>query len=69
LVNLIMDKELVKELIQSELNKKNLKAELSKLLSDDYRNLLLSGYQELIQKLGGKGASKKAAEEIVAFVS
>lgn len=69
LVNLIMDRELVKELIQSELNKKNLKAELSKLLSDDYRNSLLSAYQELIQKLGGKGASQKAAEEIVAFVS
>jgi lipid-A-disaccharide synthase len=69
LVNLIMDKELVKELIQSELHTKNLKTELTKLLTDDYRSSLLIGYQELIQKLGGKGASQKAAEEITAFIN
>ena len=65
LVNLIMDKEVVKELIQDELNTKNLKAELTKILNTESRTLLLQNYSDLKQKLGGEGASKKTAELIV----
>ncbi|SFU27781.1 lipid-A-disaccharide synthase [Pustulibacterium marinum] len=64
LVNLIMDKEVVKELIQNDLNTKNLKAELTKILDSKHREKLFMDYYELEQKLGGKGASKKTAQLI-----
>ena len=48
LVNLIMKKEVVKELIQNEFNKKNLKTELNKLLNDkEYRNKMISDLEQL----------------------
>jgi len=64
LVNLILDKEAVKELIQDQFNPKNLKQELSKILDADRRNTLFLDYYELEKKLGGKGASNKTAELI-----
>lgn len=66
LVNLIMDREIVKELIQNELNEKNLKAELDKLLDPASRQLMLENYEELKAKLGGAGASKYTAGLMVA---
>ncbi len=65
LVNLIVDKEIVKELIQAELNTSNLKASLNLLLDNNNRLKLFSEYELLRQKLGGKGASAKAAQIIV----
>jgi lipid-A-disaccharide synthase len=71
LVNLIMDRLIVKELIQEELNNKNLQKELSLLLSDknriedlkkDYRQL-----KELLSK--GGNASAKAAEAVFNYLS
>lgn len=66
LVNLIMDKEVVKELIQTELNTKNLSTELTKILDEKYRETMLSNYNVLEAKLGGIGASAKTAALIVA---
>lgn len=65
LVNLIMGKEVVKELIQGELTPQNLKKELTKILEGPKRNQMLSDYKELRKKLGGRGASDKAASLIV----
>jgi len=65
LVNLIMDKEVVKELIQSDFTKANLSAELTKILDNNHRNQLFEDYYELEQKLGGKGASENTAKSIV----
>ena len=65
LVNLIMDKEVVKELIQSEMNSDNLKFELAKILKETQRDELFEAYYELEQKLGGKGASENVAKSIV----
>ncbi|MEO9572138.1 MAG: lipid-A-disaccharide synthase [Polaribacter sp.] len=65
LVNLIMDKEVVKELIQNEFNSKNLKLELTKIIDKSFREKLFLEYFELESKLGGKGASKKVAKQIV----
>ncbi|MFV0540486.1 MAG: lipid-A-disaccharide synthase [Aestuariibaculum sp.] len=64
LVNLIMDKEVVTELIQNDFNKKRLKQELDKILDDAHRKTMFLNYYELEQKLGGKGASEKAAKLI-----
>jgi len=65
LVNLIMDKPVVTELIQTKFNTKNLKTEIQKLLNNQYRNDLLSQYALLEKKLGGIGASQKTAKLIV----
>jgi lipid-A-disaccharide synthase len=66
LVNLIMDKEVVKELIQDELNTTNLKTELDKLLFDTtYRTRLLHNYNALWQLLGERPASAQAATAII----
>ncbi len=65
LVNLIMDKEVVKELIQGDYNTKNTVAELKKILSGEHRETMLDEYEELNHKLGGAGASRRAAQEIV----
>jgi lipid-A-disaccharide synthase len=52
-------------LIQKELNTKNLKIELEKILNPESRTALLNNYTELKQKLGGEGASKKTAQLIL----
>jgi len=64
-----MDRETVKELIQADLNKQNLTKELQKLLFDNaYKITLKSDYTNLKEKLGGEGASKKAALAIFDFI-
>jgi lipid-A-disaccharide synthase len=69
LVNLIMGREVVKELIQDEMTPKNLEAELNKLLHDEeYRQQMKSDYADLRQRLGGKGASARAAEKVREFL-
>lgn len=65
LVNLIMEKEVVKELIQDKLTKENLKKELSLILYGTTREKQVTNYDLLIQKLGGPGASAKAASLII----
>ncbi|WP_111307997.1 lipid-A-disaccharide synthase [Confluentibacter sediminis] len=64
LVNLIMDKEVVKELIQDEFNSKNLKKELDIILDPHERTKFFMNYYDLEKKLGGKGASAKTAHLI-----
>ncbi len=65
LVNLITDKEVVKELIQSKLTHENLKKHLSKILEKKDRKQMFLEYYELEKILGGKGASSKVAKMIV----
>ncbi|MCR8668274.1 lipid-A-disaccharide synthase [Aestuariibaculum sp. M13] len=64
LVNLIMDKEVVTELIQNDFNKKRLKQELTRILDETERKKMFLNYYELEKALGGKGASKKTAQLI-----
>ena len=64
LVNLIMDAPVVTELIQGDLNTRNLKTELNKLLNPDYREKLLNNYEALREKLGKEGASERTAQAI-----
>ncbi len=65
LVNLIMGKEVVKELIQTDLTSQNLQSELKQILEGPKRDSQLKTYEELEKKLGGKGASDKAANLII----
>lgn len=64
LVNLIMNREVVRELIQSEFNEKNLALELENILKDEFRTKMFWDYYELEKQLGGSGASKRAASFI-----
>ena len=62
LVNLVMDAPLVPERIQSEFNAEQLSIDLKKTLMDQaYRDNMSRGYQVLREKLGGPGASERAA--------
>lgn len=65
LVNLIMNRPVVTELIQDDLKTENIVSELKKILSGNSREKMLADYDELREKLGGKGASNHAAEIIV----
>jgi lipid-A-disaccharide synthase len=65
LVNLIMDRPLVRELIQQDLNADQLRGALSALLEPEQRAALLAGYAELRHRLGDGGASERAATAIL----
>lgn len=69
LVNLIMDKEVVKELIQHELTTGNLTRELTQLLTDEEKQRQLQkDYASLKQLLRAGGhASAQAAQKIIAL--
>ncbi len=64
LVNLIMDKEVVKELIQNDLTTQHLKDELSKIVYGSKREQILNDYASLQNKLKTGGAAKNTADLI-----
>lgn len=66
LVNLVMDREVVRELIQGDLTEDNIVKELDQLLHNGKRQRrLLEDYDELKERLGNAGASEKAAAAIL----
>ncbi len=67
LVNLIMDAPVVTELIQNDLNTKNIVSELKKCLSLQ-RETQLANYKLLKQKLGEANASLRAAKVIMDYL-
>jgi lipid-A-disaccharide synthase len=71
LVNLIMDKEVVKELIQDELTKDNLVKELRLILdNDDHRKKIIDDYRSLKNILSeGGNASVQSARHIIKVAS
>ena len=63
LVNIVMNAEVVKELIQFDMNADKLETELNKLLYDNvYRQEMLDNYEKLRKELGGTGASERVAK-------
>ncbi len=66
LVNLIMNSEVVRELVQYELNEKNIIAELRAVLpGGEKREKILSDYDILRKIIGKSGASDRIAKEMV----
>jgi lipid-A-disaccharide synthase len=65
LVNLILDKEAVKELIQNDLTPYKIKSELDLILNSSKRKSVLECYNHLEKKCGGIGASKITANEML----
>ena len=69
LVNLIMDRLVVKELIQNDMTAENIRDEVRSLLTNQKRQRkLLEDYEELKYVLGNAGASDRAAETIISYV-
>ncbi|MBK8500759.1 MAG: lipid-A-disaccharide synthase [Saprospiraceae bacterium] len=64
LVNLILDRPMVKELIQDEFNRSTLIKELGQVLDPGHQKILSIGYHALRDKLGNQGASQRAADKI-----
>lgn len=65
LVNLIMDRLVVEELIQDDFNKKSLINALKKIIDPSHRATILEDYNLLEESLGRSGAARKTAEKIV----
>ncbi|MBI4931723.1 MAG: lipid-A-disaccharide synthase [Bacteroidetes bacterium] len=69
LVNLIIGKEVVKELIQNEFNEDLLRKETNKLLNDkNYRSKMIVELEQLKKNLGGAGASEKTARLMMNYL-
>jgi lipid-A-disaccharide synthase len=66
-----MDKQVVKELIQNELNTENLKYELTQLLSNESRIAQIKNDYAALEQLLSQGgnASAKAARAIIQFLT
>lgn len=64
-VNLIFHRHVFKELIQKDCNPENVSAELERLINNsEYRQAMIDYYHRLETKLGGAGASQRAAREM-----
>lgn len=69
LVNLVLNRPLVTELIQHALTPDNLAGELQALLSDTgRRETMVAGYSHLREMLGGTGTSDRVAEHMVQYL-
>tara|TARA_R110000850_G_scaffold105021_6_gene215792 strand:+ start:1964 stop:3091 length:1128 start_codon:yes stop_codon:yes gene_type:complete len=62
MVNLILDRMAVQELIEGDLNEKRMVKELNLILEGEKRVQMLKDYDELEVKMGGPGASARTAE-------
>jgi lipid-A-disaccharide synthase len=70
LVNLIMNSEVIKELVQYDLTMRNILTELRDILpGGEKRDKILTDYKLLKQKLGPSGASERIAHEMVTELS
>ncbi len=69
LVNLIMDRKIVTELIQEDFNQVKTSAELKKIVAGANRVKMLEDYNYLKRKMGKRGASQATAKLIYEFCS
>ena len=66
LVNLIADREVVKELVADTMTVKNMQNELKNIIENEaYRNEMLLGYEYVAERLGPAGAPCHAAREML----
>ena len=69
LVNLVADKEVVRELVAADMTLENVKAELGKILADGKeRKTMLDEYDRMLEILGEADASQRAARKIVGLL-
>ncbi|MCZ4225240.1 lipid-A-disaccharide synthase [Pedobacter rhodius] len=68
LVNLIVDKKIVTELIQEDCNTERVNLEMQAIVDGESRNNMLSDYNDLLSIMGAPGASEKTAKLIVKYL-
>lgn len=69
LVNLIADREVVKELVADTMTVKNMRQELKNILQNEkYRNRMLQEYESLSERLGAVGAPRQAARGMLTLL-
>ena len=70
LVNLVADREVVRELVAADMTLQNVIAELGELLPVDgeKRTAMLGEYSRMVDILGKPGASQRTAEKIVSLL-
>ena len=68
LVNLILNKKIVEELIQKKFTTNNLSIALEKILIEKNQNTIKKEYRKIISKLGAKSASRTTARLIVSSI-
>ena len=70
LVNLVANKEVVRELVADTMTVANVRSELNALLNDEtYRGQMLKEYDRMIKILGPAGASYQAASKMIELLS
>ena len=70
LANLIVGREIIRELVQMDCNPRTIADELRKILDDEqYDAEFQRNYAELRQRMGSAGASQRAAQAVIKFVS
>ncbi|MBR4848554.1 MAG: lipid-A-disaccharide synthase [Bacteroidaceae bacterium] len=70
LVNLVADRDVVRELVAADMCVENIKSELAGILPSDgeKRAAMLKEYSRMMDILGEPGASERAAQKIVGFL-
>ena len=68
LVNLVAEKEMVRELMQDELTGEQLASELMRLLKPETNQAMRKSLKEVAAKLGPPGASHRAANAVLKFL-
>ena len=69
LVNLIMNREVIKEFIQEKGSIQNISKELDLIINNKtYRERVLQGYDELVKLMGTPGASATTANLIIKYI-
>lgn len=69
LVNLVADKEVVRELIQNDFNPEAVSAELEAITTSSKRDLILSDYEKIYRTLDIGSASQNAAKLMVEYLA
>lgn len=69
LVNLVADREVVRELVADSFTQANIEHELGAILNGPAREQMLAGYQEVWQRLGKEKAPENAAKIMIELLS
>ena len=69
LVNLVADREVVRELVADTFSVENIRQELDKILEGPAREAMLSGYEEVRRRLGDQCAPEQTARMIYTLLN
>lgn len=70
LVNIIMERPIVREMIQADYNKEDLSEEVERMVYDlEYKERMINNYGKLQKTLGNKGASERTAKAIIQILN